>query len=203
MLMPTRLWPWCVLSVLPAHVAISLPAGVPWTALFGLYFTNTAQAVLGAALFRDLHRPSRHRKRPRFAPSPSSRAASSYRRSSSPLPTWRSPSGLDGRPTPIGKPGHCVSCRTRLPPPSSCHRSSPPPSSIENGEIRSPKRFLEAALLALSVVSLASFAFLGGASFTTGLPLLFCAYLPLLLWAAMRLARPAPAGHCWALPLPP
>ena len=52
MLMPRRLWPWCVLSVLPAHVAISLPAGVPWIALVGFYFTNTAQAVLGAALFK-------------------------------------------------------------------------------------------------------------------------------------------------------
>ena len=65
MLMPWRLWPWCVLYVLPAHVAISLPAGVPWIALFGFYFTNIAQAVLGAALFKIITVPSRNRKRSR------------------------------------------------------------------------------------------------------------------------------------------
>jgi len=52
MLMPVRLWMWCLAAVLPAHIAISLPAGLPWSTVFGLYFTNTFQALLGAALLR-------------------------------------------------------------------------------------------------------------------------------------------------------
>src|SRR5215510_10958563 len=52
LLMPTRLWWLCLAAVLPAHIAIGLPAGVPWVTLLGLYLTNVSQALLGAALIK-------------------------------------------------------------------------------------------------------------------------------------------------------
>lgn len=60
----------------------------------------------------------------------------------------------------------------------------------------SPRRLAEACLLALCVGALGSLAVLAGASFTRGLPLLFCAYLPLLLWGAMRFGQ---SGASWTL----
>jgi PAS domain S-box-containing protein len=58
------------------------------------------------------------------------------------------------------------------------------------------KRLAEGLLLAVILIALAVFAFFGGAFHTTGLPLLFCAYLPFLLWAAIRFTR---VGASWAL----
>ena len=52
LLMPTRLWWLCLAAVLPAHIAIGLPAGVPWGTLLGLYLTNVSQALLAAALIK-------------------------------------------------------------------------------------------------------------------------------------------------------
>jgi two-component system, LuxR family, sensor kinase FixL len=195
MLMPMRLWPWCVLSVLPAHVAISLPAGVPWMALFGFYFTNTAQAVLGAALFKafTVRRgiESAHVRTIIFIASgvfispiilSFADVAIAVGTGWSTNTYWQAWS--------LRFLSNAASAAIIVPPviaAADLYRKwrNPP-----------PKRFLEAALLALSVVALASFAFLGGASFTTGLPLLFCAYLPLLLWAAMRFGQ---AGASWTL----
>ena len=48
MLLPVKLWAWCAIAVLPAHIAISLPAGVPLIPMFGFYVTNTSQAGASA-----------------------------------------------------------------------------------------------------------------------------------------------------------
>src|SRR5262245_3619318 len=56
LLLPPRWWWLCLVAVFPAHVAIELSVGLPWAAVFGLYVTNTSQALLGAALIRWLSR---------------------------------------------------------------------------------------------------------------------------------------------------
>lgn len=195
MLMPWRLWPWCVISVLPAHVAISLPAGVPWIALFGFYFTNTAQAVLGAALFKifTVRRgiESAHVRTITFIASGVFISPIILSFADVAIAVWTGWStNTYWQAWSLRFLSNAASAAIIVPPViavADLYRKWRTPS---------PKRFLEAALLALSVVSLASFAFLGGASFTTGLPLLFCAHLPLLLWAAMRFGQ---TGASWTL----
>ena len=54
LLMPIRQWWLCLAAVLPAHLAITVPAGLPWLAIVGLFATNTSQGVLSAALIRRL-----------------------------------------------------------------------------------------------------------------------------------------------------
>lgn len=195
MLMPTRLWPWCVLSVLPAHVAISLPAGVPWMALVGFYFTNTAQAVLGAALFKAFtvrrNIESAHVRTITFIASGVFISPIILSFADVAIAVWTGWStNTYWQSWSLRFLSNAASAAIIVPPVIAAadlyRRWRNPP----------PKRFLEAALLALCVVSLASFAFLAGASFTTGLPLLFCAYLPLLLWAAMRFGQ---TGASWTL----
>ena len=195
MLMPWRLWPWCVLSVLPAHVAISLPAGVPWIALFGFYFTNIAQAVLGAALFKIITGrrgfESAHVRAISFIASGVFISPIILSFADVAVAVWTGWStNTYWQAWSLRFLSNAASAAIIVPPVIAAadlyRRWRNPP----------PKRFLEAALLALNVVSLASFAFLAGASFTTGLPLLFCAYLPLLLWSAMRFGL---TGASWTL----
>ena len=195
MLMPKRLWPWCVLAVLPAHVAISLPAGVPWMALVGLYFTNTAQAVLGAALFRTFAVlrgiESAHIRTISFIASGVFISPIVLSFADVAIAVWTGWStNTYWQAWSLRFLSNAASAAIIVPPviaAADLYRKWRNPS---------PKRFFEAALLALSVASLTFFAFLAGASFTTGLPLLFCAYLPLLLWAAMRFGQ---AGASWTL----
>jgi PAS domain S-box-containing protein len=56
LLMPIRQWWLCLAAVLPAHLAITIPAGFPWLAILGLFVTNTSQGVVSAALIRWLTR---------------------------------------------------------------------------------------------------------------------------------------------------
>jgi PAS domain S-box-containing protein len=56
LLMPIRQWWLCLAAVLPAHLAITVPAGFPWLAILGLFVTNTSQGVLSAVLIRRLTR---------------------------------------------------------------------------------------------------------------------------------------------------
>ena len=56
LLIPSRQWWLCLAAVLPAHLAITVPAGFPWLAILGLFVTNTSQGVIGAALIRWLTR---------------------------------------------------------------------------------------------------------------------------------------------------
>jgi PAS domain S-box-containing protein len=56
LLLPIRTWWLALLAVLPAHVLTVASAGFPWAAILGLFVTNTAQGVLGAALVNRLSR---------------------------------------------------------------------------------------------------------------------------------------------------
>lgn len=194
-LMPMRLWPWCLVAVLPAHVAISLPAGVPWITVFGLYLTNVGQALLGAALFQ--HYFARHAD-------DSARATTiafivcgvfvapillSFADVAVAISTgwarndfWQAWS--------LRFLSNAASAAIIVPPVLTAARA------WRTWQKPRPWRVVEACLLALCVGALGSFAAVAGASFARGVPLLVCAYLPLLLWAAIRFGQ---AGASWAL----
>jgi len=49
-----RRWWMLLLAVLPAHMLIQLPMGVPWVTSIGWYLTNTGEALLGAYLITEV-----------------------------------------------------------------------------------------------------------------------------------------------------
>ncbi|HEX6121034.1 MAG TPA: ATP-binding protein [Dongiaceae bacterium] len=195
MLMPTRLWWWCLAAVLPAHIAISLPAGVPWLTALGLYMTNGSQALLGAALFR--------RYVPRHSDQSAHRATIAFiicgvfaapivlSFADVAVATWTRWTTADyWHAWTLRFLSNAASAAIIVPPvlaAADLYRHWQRPSS---------RRVAEACLLALCVVGLGSFAGLASAAIARGLPLLVCAYLPLLLWSAMRFGQ---AGASWTL----
>ncbi len=52
LLTPTQLWWPILLAVLPAHVIVEFPNGVDFSTIMGLYVTNCGQALLGAVGIR-------------------------------------------------------------------------------------------------------------------------------------------------------
>ena len=52
-----RMWWVLLLAVLPAHLLIQLPAGVPLTTACGWFLSNTAEALVGAACVRRFKKP--------------------------------------------------------------------------------------------------------------------------------------------------
>lgn len=194
-LMPMRLWPWCLVAVLPAHIAISLPAGVPWTAVLGFYLTNTSQALLGAALFRRY--VGRHADKSSrmttiafivcgvfVAPIVLSFADVA-------IAIWTGWTSNDfWQAWSLRFLSNAASAAIIVPPVLAVAHS------YRMWQRPSPRRLAETCLLVLCVGALGSFAVFSGAALTRGLPLLLCAYLPLLLWAAMRFDQ---AGASWAL----
>lgn len=52
LLAPTRLWPWLLAAVLPAHMFAELSVGVPPAMASCWYISNASEALLGAALIR-------------------------------------------------------------------------------------------------------------------------------------------------------
>ncbi len=48
LLVPMRTWWVCLLAVCGAHMLVELPNGVPLATAYGLYLTNSAEAVIGA-----------------------------------------------------------------------------------------------------------------------------------------------------------
>jgi len=194
MLMPVRLWMWCLAAVLPAHIAISLPAGLPWSTVFGLYFTNTFQALLGAALLRRY--VARHANG-------SARATIIF-----------IVCGVFVAPMILSFADVAVAIWTRwtsneywqawslrfLSNAASAVIIVPPILAVAHAfhtrQRLSPRRLAEACLLALCVGAIGSVAVLAGDFFIKGFPLVLCAYLPLLLWGAMRFGQ---SGASWTL----
>ena len=195
MLMPARLWWWCLAAVLPAHIAISLPAGVPWPTVFGLYLTNISQALLGAALFK--------RYVPHYAEQSAHKATIAF-----------IVCGVFAAPIVLSFADVAIAIWTRwtsndywqawslrfLSNAASAVIIVPPVLAAvhlyRTWHRPSPRRVAEACLLGLCVVGFGSFAVLASTSFAGGLPLLVCAYLPLLLWSAMRFGQ---IGASWTL----
>jgi two-component system, LuxR family, sensor kinase FixL len=195
MLMPMRLWLWCLAAVLPVHIAIALPAGLPWTTVLGLYFTNTCQALLGAALFR------------RYVPRGADESARTTTIAFIVCGVFVAPMVLSFADVAIaiwtrwtGNEywqswslrflSNAASAAIIVPPILAVvrsYRGRRPPSRW---------RLAEAGLLALCIATLGSFAVLAGASIIRWLPLLVCAYLPLLFWAAIRFGQ---GGASWTL----
>ncbi|HET6621140.1 MAG TPA: ATP-binding protein [Dongiaceae bacterium] len=195
MLMPARLWWWCLAAVLPAHIAISLPAGVPWPTVLGLYLTNTSQALLGAALFKRyvLHQAeqSAHKTAIAFIVCGVFTAPIVLSFADVAIAVWTRWTSNDyWQAWSLRFLSNAASAAIIVPPilaAADLYRRWQKPS---------PRRLAEACLLGLCVVGLGSFAGLAGASIARGLPLLVCAYLPLLLWSAMRFGQ---AGASWTL----
>lgn len=194
-LLPARLWPWCLAAVLPVHIAISLPAGVPWGAVLGFYFTNTAQAVLGAALYRQY--VSRYGDRGAhamtiaFIVSGVFLAPALLSFADVAIALWTGWSSNDyWQAWTLRFMSNAASAAIIVPPMLAAARA------WRAWRKPAPRRLVEACLLALGVVALGSFAVLSGPSFNTRLPLLFCAYLPLMLWAAMRFGK---GGASWVV----
>lgn len=195
MLMPARLWLWCLVAVLPLHIVIALPAGLPWTTVLGLYFTNACQALLGAALFR------------RYV----SRSADDSARVSTiafiacgvfiapmvlsfadvAIAIWTGWTGNDyWQSWSLRFLSNAASAAIFVPPILAVARS------YRGWRRPTGRRLAEAAALALCVVALGCFAVLAGDLIVRWLPLLVCAYLPVLFWAAIRFG---PDGAGWTL----
>jgi two-component system sensor kinase FixL len=196
LLMPARLWWWCLLAVLPAHIAISLPAGLPWVTLLGLYLTNASQALLGAALFNRCLRSyggggSAHVRTIIFivcgvfaAPIVLSFADVAI----AVLTQWTNNDYWQAWR--LRFLSNAASAVIFVPPVLAAAQAF--------GAWRKPpfRRVIEACVLALCMVGLGAFVLLGGTALYRDLPLLVCGFLPLLLWAATRFGQ---VGASWAL----
>jgi len=195
LLMPTRLWWWCLAAVLPAHVAIALPAGLPWITLLGLYLTNISQALLGAALFRVLAR--------RYAGEGAHATTIIFLGCG----VFVSPILLSFADAAIAtltgwtSNDYWQAWRLRFLSNAASAAIVVPPILASVHAYRvwrtpAPRRLVEAGALALCVAVLGSFVLIGGAASARILPLLICGFLPLLLWAATRFGQ---VGASWAL----
>lgn len=49
-----RTWPWLLAAVLPVHLALQLPSGTPWPMTACWFVSNSAEALIGAAVLRRL-----------------------------------------------------------------------------------------------------------------------------------------------------
>jgi len=195
LLMPTRLWWWCLAAVLPAHIAIGLPAGLPWTTLLGLYLTNASQALLGAALFN------------RYAPRYTSRGAHNIVILFIVCGVFVAPIVLSFADVAIAvltqwtSNDYWQAWRLRFLSNAASAVIIVPPILAAVQAWRawrkpSSRRLIEAAALGLCIAGLGLFVLLGGAALNRALPLVVCAFLPLLLWAATRFGQ---LGASWAL----
>jgi PAS domain S-box-containing protein len=194
-LMPTRLWAWCLIAVLPAHIAISLPAEVPWATLLGLYCTNSGQALLGAALFRRFgpgdEAENTHKSTIAFIGSGVFLAPILLSFADVAVAIWTGWTSNDyWQAWSLRFLSNAASAAIIVPPVLAAVRA------YHAWQRPTSRRVAEACLLALCVAAIGSFVVLAGASFIRGVPLLICAYLPLLLWAAIRFGQ---AGASWAL----
>ena len=57
LLAPLRMWWLLLLAVFPAHLLIQLPTGVPLATASGWFISNSAEALLGAAIVRHFKKP--------------------------------------------------------------------------------------------------------------------------------------------------
>jgi PAS domain S-box-containing protein len=195
LLMPQRLWWWSLAAVLPAHVAICLPAGLPWVTLLGLYLTNILQALLGAVLIRRLARQYENAGTrvwvivfivygvfvsPLVLSFADVAVAVLTRWTSNPF--WQA--------WPLRFLSNAASVVIFV----------PPILTIAHAlrTWRKPRtwRLIEAFSLALCFSALGSLIVLRAPASGGMLPLVVCGFLPLLLWAATRFGQ---AGASWAL----
>src|SRR5512145_166643 len=56
LLTPRRIWPFVLLGALPAHLLVELSGGIPLLMVLSWFVSNSAQALLGAALMRMVDR---------------------------------------------------------------------------------------------------------------------------------------------------
>ena len=195
LLMPTRLWWWSLAAVLPAHVAIALPAGLPWTTVLGLYVTNASQAVLGAVLFHRIGRryaaDGAHATTIVFiacgvfvAPIILSFADVAV----AVVTGWSSRGYWEAWP--LRFLSNAASAVIIVPPMLTTV------DAFRRAQRLSRRHLVEACALALCVAGLGSLVLAEGAIWSGAPPLLVCGFLPLLLWAATRFGQ---VGASWAL----
>jgi PAS domain S-box-containing protein len=192
MLMPRRLWPWCILVSLPAHLAILLPGGVPWGAALGLFVTNNVQAVLGAVLcsWYAARQEGARGKTLGFI---------LFGVFAVPFVVSFADVGVTMASGLVTDYWQAFSLRFLSNAASAVIFVPPIVGAVE--AVRSPvmprpRRLAEASVLLIVSIGLGVFLVWIADSLSQHLPLLICAYVPLLLWGAMRFGQ---AGASWML----
>lgn len=59
LLTPPRIWPFLLLSALPAHLWVELSSGIPLPMVLSWFVSNSSEALLGAGLMRQIDRSPR------------------------------------------------------------------------------------------------------------------------------------------------
>jgi PAS domain S-box-containing protein len=171
--------------VLPAHLAITVPAGFPWLAILGLFVTNTSQGLLSAALIRWLTRGRD--------------TAEAYTITFITCGVFASPillsfadvsvlmlTGLADdfwRAWRLRFLSNAASTIIFVPPILAVARAW-------QAWRRPPlRRLVEALLLTAGFVLLAAIVMFAKPRLSNLLPLMLCSFLPLMLWAAVRFGR--------------
>ena len=181
MLLPVRLWWLALIAVFPAHLLI-LPAGWPWAAVLGLFATNVIQAALGAALVARLARDSTSDASFMVAFVVGAVFLSPFLVSFADVGVFF----LTGLLTDYWNAwrerflSNAASIIIFVPPILAVARGWHPGRSLPS------KRLLEAALLVGCFVAIGALVIFATSMASSWRPLMLCALLPLLLWAAVR-----------------
>ncbi len=202
LLVPTRQWGVVVLAVLPAHLIVGAQNGVPLVTLLGLYLTNCAEPLLGAAGVRCFSDGP-----PWFA---TVRQLATYIACAVVVAPFLT-SFLDAAVVVLthwsgGEP-YWQLWQERFVSNALTYLTVPPVLLIAVGHGRrwlrraSPRQYLEAALLALSVLGAAYLVFHTPLGVATSLPALLYAPVPVLLWAAVRFGVGGSSGVLFGLTL--
>src|SRR5579885_247743 len=202
LLVPTRQWGVVVLAVLPAHLIVGAQNGVPLVTLLGLYLTNCAEPLLGAAGVRCFSDGP-----PWFA---TVRQLATYIACAVVVAPFLT-SFLDAAVVVLthwsgGEP-YWQLWQERFVSNALTYLTVPPVLLIAVGHGRrwlrraSPRQNLEAALLALSVLGAAYLVFHTPLGVATSLPALLYAPVPVLLWAAVRFGVGGSSGVLFGLTL--
>src|SRR3954466_6673069 len=54
LLTPPRIWPFLLLSALPAHLWVELSSGIPLPMVLSWFVSNSSEALIGAGLMRQI-----------------------------------------------------------------------------------------------------------------------------------------------------
>ena len=181
MLLPARLWWLALIAIFPAHLLI-LPAGWPWAAVLGLFVTNVSQAAIGAALVARLARGSASGASFMVAFVVGAVFLAPFLVSFADVGVFL----LTGLVT-----DYWDAWRERfLSNAASIIIFVPPILAVARGWARGrflpSKRLLETALLVACFAAIGALVIFATSIASSWRPLMLCALLPLLLWAAVR-----------------
>jgi PAS domain S-box-containing protein len=184
-LMPARQWWLCLAAVLPAHLAITVPAGLPWLAILGLFVTNTSQGVLSAALIRWLTRSRNTAEAYTIIFITCGVFVSPFLLSFADVSVLMQTGLADDfwRAWRLRFLSNAASTIIFVPPIRAAARA------LQMPQWPTLRRLVEALLLVAAFVLLAAIVIFAKSQLSNLLPLMLCSFLPLLLWAAIRFGR--------------